>query len=343
MLAKSWITSLLLLPSLAFAQVAVRDDYPQEYIVQPGDTLWDISSLFLEDPWKWPDIWYVNPQIENPHLIYPGDILRLRYVDGQPRLELARRTASTPSTTVRLSPEMRTLPSLQAIDSIPLDAIREFFSRTRVIDEDTAENAPYVLAGPQGRTLMGAGDDLYARGSFSPDVQIFQIYRVGDGYRDPVTRDVLGIRADYMGSVRRARLDGDIARLSVYESASEINIGDILLPLQQDQLDPVIFPSIPAAPVNGEIMAVEGGVSNIGQLDVVALNVGRDQGLSPGHVLAVMQRGERVRDRVEGGSVQLPDEQAGVLMIFRTLERMSFALVLEAQRPLSVGDRLALP
>lgn len=337
MMLKSWITALLLLPSLAIAQV-VRDDRPQEYIVQRGDTLWDISAMFLEDPWVWPQIWYVNPQIENPHLIYPGDILRLRYVDGQPRLELSRG-----SSVMRLSPEMREMPSREAIDSIPLDAIREFFSRTRVIDEDTAEMAPYVVAGPQSRILMGAGDDLYARGDFSDGVQVFQIYRVGDDYRDPATRDVIGTRAEFMGSARAPVLSDDVAKLNVYESVSEINIGDILLPLQQDQLDPVIFPAVPDFPVSGEIIAVEGGVSHIGQLDVVALNVGRSGGLAPGHVLAVMQRGERVRDRVQGGSIQLPDEQAGVLMIFRSLDRMSFGLVLEAQQPLAVGDLIALP
>jgi LysM domain len=338
MLLKFWITALLLLPSLVFGQVAVREDRPQEYIVQPGDTLWDISALFLQDPWVWPQIWYVNPQIENPHLIYPGDVLRLRYVDGQPQLQLTRGTSA-----VRLSPEMRTMPTRQAIDSIPLDAIREFFSRTRVIDEATAEAAPYVVAGQQSRILVGAGDDLFARGDFSASTQVFQIYRVGDDYKDPVTRDVIGIRADYMGSARSPQVKGDIAKLNVYESASEINVGDILLPLQQDQLDPLIFPAVPDFAVDGQIIAVDGGVSNIGQLDVVALNLGRDAGLMPGHVLAVMQRGERVRDRVAGGSVQLPDEQSGTLIIFRSLERMSFGLILEAQRPLAVGDRIALP
>lgn len=338
MMPKSWIIALLLLPTLVFAQ-SVRDDRPQEYIVQSGDTLWDISALFLEDPWVWPEIWYVNPQIENPHLIYPGDILRLRYVDGEPQLQLTRGTSSV----VRLSPEMRELPSRQAIDSIPLEAIREFFSRTRVIDRDTAKTAPYVVAGPQSRILVGSGDELYARGDFSDGLQVFQIYRVGEDYRDPVTQEIIGTRAEFMGSARNPVVTGEVGKLQVYESASEINIGDILLPLQQDQMDPVILPAVPSFPVDGEVIAVEGGVSHIGQLDVVALNIGRDWGLAPGHVLAVMQRGERVRDRVAGGNVQLPDEQAGVLMIFRSLDRMSFGLILEAELPLAVGDRVALP
>lgn len=337
MMLRSWMTALLLLPTLVFGQT-VRDDRPQEYIVQRGDTLWDISAMFLEDPWVWPQIWYVNPQIENPHLIYPGDILRLRYVDGQPRLELARG-----SSVVKLSPEMRELPTSQAIDSIPLEAIREFFSRTRVVDEETIEAAPYVVAGPQNRILVGAGDSLYARGDFPAGVQVYQIYRIGDEYRDPETREVIGIRAEYMGSARSPELTGDIGKLNVYESESEINVGDILLPLQQDELDPVIFPAVPDFNVSGEIIAVEGGVSHIGQLDVVALSEGRSAGLAPGHVLAIMQRGERVRDRVQGGTVQLPDEQAGVLMVFRSLDQMSFGLILEAEQPLAVGDVIALP
>ncbi len=338
---RSWVFAIILLPVLAVGQPSLRDDLPQQYVVQRGDTLWDISALFLRDPWQWPQIWYANPQIENPHLIYPGDIIRLVYRDGEPRLELVRGQPS--STAIRLSPEMRELPGRTAIDSIPLEAVREFFSRTLVIDRDTAENAPYVVAGPDGRIMVGAGDQLYARGEFPADTQVFRIYRVGDPYRDPATGRVIGLRAESKGAARRARIHGEVVTLDVYESSSEINIGDILLPLDQDRLDPMIFPAVPGHPVKGEIIAVEGGVSHIGQLNVVALNVGADAGLEQGHVLAVMKRGERVRDRIGGGSVQLPDEQSGVLMIFRVLDRMSFGLILEAERPMAVGDRLALP
>jgi hypothetical protein len=339
MLPKSWILFLVLLPSLVLAQVGVRDDVPQQYVVQPGDTLWDISATFLQSPWKWPEIWYVNPQIENPHLIYPGDIIRLVYVNGEPRLELVRGTGGV----VKLSPEIRNLPPRTAIDSIPLDAVREFFSNTRVLDKEVIEAAPYVVAGPEGRIMVGAGDKLYARGEFPEDLQVYQIYRVGDPYRDPATAEIIGIRAEAMGGVRLDKRNGEVGTFTVYDSHSEIIIGDILLPLQQDQLDPVIVPAVPAYEITGEIIAVEGGVSHIGQLDVVALNIGQDWGLSPGHVLAVMQRGERVRDRVKGGYIDLPDERSGILMIFRSLERMSFGLILEAERPIAVGDQLALP
>lgn len=338
--------SLGVLLSLTIAQVQAQNieltpDYPEVYVVQPGDTLWDISALFLKDPWLWPSIWQINEQVANPHLIYPGDRLRLVFVDGQPRLVPDTQPAS--DRVVRLTPQMTSIPVDEAITAIPLDQIREFFSQTRVLSEDEVESAPYMVAGPESRIMIGQGDRLYARGEMTPGVNLYQVFRVGERYRDPDTRDWIGTRAELMGTARLESVQGEVASLTLTGSHREIIPGDILLPIRQQDLDAVFYPRVPAEPVDGEIIAVEVGVNYIGQLDVVAINRGLDHGIANGLVLEVQERGERVRDRVEGGRVQLPDERAGVLIVFRTLPRMSFGLILEAEKPLAVGFPVTNP
>lgn len=332
--------------TLTQAQVVLNADHPDAYVVKSGDTLWDISALFLRDPWLWPSIWQINPQIENPHLIYPGDVVRLIYVDGQPRLVMDSSGASRPagaSGLVRLTPQMTSIPREQAIASIPISQIREFFTGTRVLTEEQAEAAPYMVAGPERRIMVGQNDPLYARGTLTPGITLYQIYRVGDPYRDPGSRQVLGLRAQLMGTARFESQSPDVSRFAVLESTQEIMPGDILLPLEQDNLDAVLYPRAPDVPVSAQIIGVEGGISHIGQLNVVALNRGAAAGIANGMVLGVMESGERVRDRIGGGSVQLPDERAGLLIVFKTLPNLSFGLILEAEKPLAVGSPVVNP
>lgn len=319
----------LLVSAASFSQ-NLKVDHPEEYVVKKGDTLWDISAMFLDDPWLWPEIWHINEQVANPHLIYPGDVLRLIYVDGQPRIVLDKGV-------IKLSPQIRSVSHEDAITSIPLDAVREFFTKNRVVTQEELEAAPYMLSGPEGRIMVGAGDTLYARGPFERGVNVYQIFREGDEYRDPETGDLLGIRGESKGTARYQNTSGEISRVGVIESIAEIAIGDRLLPLEQDQLDPQLFPTIPRDPVFGQIIAVEGGVSQIGMLDVVAINRGQDANLEIGHLLAIMQSGDEVRDRVAGGTVRLPDEQSGMLMVFKVYDQMSFGLVLDVEKVLEVG------
>jgi len=323
------IAACALLAGAVNAQV-LRTGHPETYVVQRGDTLWDISARFLEDPWLWPEIWHINEQVANPHLIYPGDVLRLIYVNGKPQLVLDRGE-------VKLSPQIRETARPQAIASIPLDAIRDFFSKNQVVTEEHLESAPYMVAGPDGRIMVGMGDPLYARGSSEPGVNVYGIFSSSEEYRDPETGDLLGVRAEAKGTARFMSSSSDVMRLNVLESYAEISLGDRFFPLEQDQLDPQIFPAVPENILFGEIISVEGGVSQISSYDVVAINRGRDSDLEVGHLLAIMEEGEVVRDRVEGGTVRLPDEQAGVLMVFKIYERMSFGLVLSADKVLSVG------
>lgn len=321
--------------------IQLTPDYPDVYVVTPGDTLWDISALFLQDPWLWPEIWQINEQVENPHFIYPGDRLRLVFVDGQPRL--VTDAMPTSDRVVRLTPQMTSMPVDEAITAIPLDQIREFFSQARVLSEEEIESAPYMVAGPESRIMIGQGDRMYSRGVLTPGVNLYQVYRVGERYRDPETREWLGTRAELMGTARLESVSGEVGSLTLTSSASEIIPGDLLFPIQQQDMDAVFFPRVPSSTINGEIIAVEGGVNYIGQLDVVAINRGLEHDISNGLVLQVLDRGEQVRDRVEGGRVQLPDERAGVLIVFRTLPKMSFGLVLEAEKPLAVGSPITNP
>lgn len=321
----------------AVAQSPLNDQVPDEYVVKRGDTLWDISGVFLRHPWMWPEIWHVNPQISNPHLIYPGDVIRLIYVDGQPRLTVNR------GRDVHLSPQIREMAHAEAIPAIPLDVINNFLSRTRVVGPGELEAAPYVLAGTDRRILTGMGDDLYARGELPDGIAAFGLYRQGDNYVDPDTGELLGIQAEDVGTARVRAVEGDIATLGASRSTREIRPGDRLLPHEERRIAANFYPSSSLMELDGQIIGVEGGVSQVGRLSVVALNRGARDGLIEGNVLAIYKRGESIVDRVRQERVTLPAERAGVLMVFRTFEKMSFALVMEADRSLSVGDLLRMP
>ncbi len=330
----------LALQVMAADPVALRSDHPDEYVVKRGDTLWDISGRFLEQPWLWPEIWQVNPQIANPHLIYPGDRLSLIYIDGRPWLALNRGTGGV----VKLSPEVRSSPLDDAIPAIPLEEINAFLTRSRIVSGNELEEAPYVVAGAGAHVVTGAGDNLYARGgSFPPGERSYGIFRAGQVFVDPVTNEILGKEALEIGAGKMTDLESGMATLAVNKSNEEIRAGDRLLPMMEQKITATFFPSAPEAEISGVILAVEGGVTQIGHLDVVAINRGAREGLKDGNVLEISKRGEMVLDPMTRESVRLPATRAGLLMIFRTFEKMSYGLVLHATQPLSVMDTVANP
>lgn len=337
------VVAIWLLSLFSWAQDATfRSDHPDEYTVQKGDTLWDISNRFLNTPWHWPEIWHVNPTIKNPHLIYPGDVIRLVYIDGEPRLTLDRTHKLAPGET-KLSPSVRVLDRDDAITAIPLDRIDSFLSQSRIVSEEQLKQAPYMLAGPERRVIVGEGDRAYARGDFGEDLNNYSVYRRDRVYEDPVTGEYLGTHALSIGSVNLLATEGDVGTLRVTRSSQELRPADRLLPNEERTIDSTFYPSAPDGDIKGLIMAVEGGVTQVGKMDVVMVNRGEREGLLVGNVLAVYKQGETVRDRVTNERVKLPDERAGLVMVFRTFEKMSFALVLEAERPLAVDDKLLNP
>lgn len=311
----------------------LRSDVPDTYTVVKGDTLWDISGRFLQNAWMWPEIWHVNPQISNPHLIYPGDVIKLVYIDGKPRLSVDR----------KLSPKVHVVGQDKAITTIPLDKIASFLSKARIVSPEELKKAPYVISGESEHLLTGKGDKLYARGTFDPEINAYGIYREGETFKDPQTLELLGVYAYGIGAAKMRALDGDIATLLATRSQQEIRINDRLLVDDGQGIDSTFVPSAPATEIEGEIIFVEGGVSQVGKMSVVLLNRGAREGLVAGNVMAVYKRGAVVRDSVRGDKVTLPDERSGLVMVFKTFEKLSLGLVLEAEQPLSVSDKVRNP
>lgn len=325
----------------AYAEnITLRDGHPDHHTVVKGDTLWDISAMFLRDPWLWPEIWQVNPQIANPHLIFPGDVVRLVYLDGKPRIKVQR---GPNSNTVRISPKMRLSAVENAIPAIPLEKINAFLTSSRIVGEGELEKAPYVLAGGNRHLITGAGDELYAKGAFDEADAVYGVYRKGKSFFDPETKELLGIAALDIGGVKKLEVDGDLGTFQVNRSTEEIRNEDRLLPNVERRITATFMPSAPSSEIEGHIAAVEGGVTQIGFMDIVILNKGERDGLAEGNVLAIDRVGERVRDPITKKSVKLPDVRSGLLMVFRTYERMSYGLVLRATRPLAVMDRVHNP
>jgi hypothetical protein len=318
--------------------VELSEGAPETYTVKKGDTLWDISGRFLEKPWLWPELWDVNPQIDNPHLIYPGDELYLVYVDGKPRLRVRRGD-------MKLSPTMRVSPLDLAIPAIPLDEIGAFLKRHRILGADELNDSAYVVAGSQGHLISAPGDRVYGRGPFPDDERAYGIYRAGEAYRDPVSDELLGYQAQDIGSARLLSSNRDeVTELEVTRVTEEVRVTDRLLPNEERILDATFYPRAPESEIeDGYMIAVDGGVTQIGPLDIVVLNRGERDGLTIGNVLAIYQSGELVFDEVARDNVRLPDVRAGLAMVFETGEKASYAVVLKASHPLKVGDKVKNP
>ena len=317
----------------------LRDNAPSVHTVVKGDTLWDISGTFLSNPWMWPEIWHVNTQIENPHLIYPGDKIRLIFTDGQPRL-----TLDTSGRIYKLEPKAHVLSAGEAIETIPLENINSFLTRSRVVDRKEFLLQPYVVSGFDEHLISGEGDDVYVRGQVDDVRTVYGVYREAEQFVDPDTKEKLGMLARDIGSAEVVKKSGEeIATLRMTRSTEEVRAGDRVLRQEERPIESTFYPSPPVGDVNGYILAVEEGVNQVGKLDVVVINKGSRELMSVGNVLAVHKRGARIRDRVAGGWVDLPDERAGLIMVFRVFEKVSLALVLEASQGLTVNDKVTNP
>jgi len=322
--------------------VELNPTHPERYTVVRGDTLWDIAGRFLREPWLWPEVWHVNPQIKNPHLIYPGDVISLTYADGRPLLSLVRGSHD-----VKLSPTVRSTPLDSAIPSIPIDAIHQFLSRPYVVGKQDLDAGPYIVAHANEHLVGGAGNRIYVRGidmSATPG-QRFDILRLGDAYQDAETGEILGYEGLYIGDAR-LEATGDPATLELVSTKQETRKGDRLVPVAKDTPLTAFFPSAPDHPVHGSIISVLGGVTQIGQYQVVVLDRGEQDGLEKGTVLAIDGRGETIKDDITPDpwdKITLPDELAGHLMVFRSFPRVSFALVMDAIRAIHVLDRVRNP
>jgi hypothetical protein len=297
----------------------LRPDHPDRYIVQRGDTLWDISERFLEEPWRWPDVWEANPQIENPHLIYPGDELYLTYRDGRPIIR-ARRGV------VRLSPRVRAEPlDGGAIPTIPVDAIQQFLTRPRVVTEGEFDAAPYLLSVGREALMARPGEKVYARRLQATEGELYSIYRKGQAYVDPATGEHLGFEAIHVADAVVDRV-GDPATLIITRMTREVVVGDRLAPAEEDEIYQGYMPRPPDGDMEGQIISVFDGVSQIGQYHVVVLNLGAREGLAPGHVFGVFQT-ELVEDPLAPDAVLVEYERRAREREERTEKDTAFAFV----------------
>lgn len=329
---------------------------PESHTVQRGDTLWDISKLFLKSPWRWPQLWGMNmQQIRNPHLIYPGQVLVLVKSDGRAMLRLATETSSAPSNTVKLSPRVRSeLLANGAIASLPLHIIGPFLNEAVVFDTDELARAPRIVATQEGRVIVSRGETAYVRGDLG-GARSFRLFREPKPMIDPESRQVLGYEATYVGTAEFVREGGMApgsdgkpvvvpATFVVNNTRLEAGVGDRLSPVPPSDLT-AYAPHAPNAPIDGRILSVYGEAVLAGQNQIVALNRGAKDGLERGHVLALWRAGARAVDRTDGQrtAMRLPDERHGLLFVFRVFDRVSYALILSVQDPVGVGDRFTQP
>lgn len=333
------IASLVLGSLNAFSQSdsPLADDHPNEYTVQVGDTLWDIAATFLKDPWYWPEIWYINPDIVNPHLIYPGDVLGLVYVEGRQMVTPIRGSSH------RLSPVARATPLTEAVTSVSYDSISAFLATGAVVAKEQVDILPYIVASKGDHLVASAGNTVYVRRNTDDTPgQRYSIVHIGDELVDPDNGNrVIGYQGLMVGS-GTLRRGGDPSTLAITESTMEAKQGDILVALEPTY--PLnFFPKAPSGDIDGRIISVIGGVSQIGQYMVVVMNRGTNNGLTVGDVLTVFQDGPEVVDHVEGGTVKLPDEAAGTVMVFRAYDEISFGLVMEATTAIHNHDHVRNP
>jgi hypothetical protein len=322
------------------------------YTVKKGDTLWGIASMYLKDPWLWPEVWIINPQVPNPHLIYPGDKLALAYGAGG-RMEVRLEEAGL----TRLDPRLRSDPLASAIPTIPYSAIAAFLSRPTLMSEDEIRHAPYVLAFRDMHQVAGNEIEVYIQNLQAAENSRYAVMHISNPLRDPDDGKLLGYEGIYTGTALVKR-PGKPAKAVMIDAARETLAGDRLV--SSDNQVPVNFtPSVPTSQVRGNIISVVGATDLVGQFYVVAINRGKHHGIEPGTVLAVDQAGEEVRDLWEGGRsitnsmngfnttfvprVRLPDERAGTMLVFKVYDRMSYGLIVGASNIIHNGAPVRNP
>lgn len=317
--------------------VALADDAPDSYTVVKGDTLWGISGRFLQQPWRWPEVWRLNrDEIRNPHLIYPGQVILLDR--SGPWLSIGRRIGGD----VKLSPRIYDEEAGRAIASIPVRAIEPFLTKPLVVDQAGLEGAATIVATETSRVMLGTGDTLFAK-NVRDDVEVWQIFRPARPLVDPATNEVIAYEAVHLGAARVTERT-DPATLEIISATEEIGTGDLMMPSEQ----PSVFAYVPHAPdkaMDGRLVSIHRGVAETGRLNVVALNIGEREGLEPGHVLALYRNRGIAEYKDENGkeSFQLPEKRYGLVFVFRTFERVSYALVMDSDGPVTVGDSVRKP
>ena len=341
------IITLILFPGLLSItpikaeETALRNDSPGHHVVVPGDTLWGIASRFLKDPWRWPEIWGFNrAQVKNPHKIYPGDVAILEKTPHGARLRLSDDDEYGVKT-VKLSPKIRTEQSgTSAIPSIPAAAIEPFLSQPLIIEKNGLDSAPYILGSSEGRVALSTGNTAYVSELPKDKGTAWQIFRPGKALKDPDQKDsILGYEATYLGNAKVTAF-AEVSTAIITHASEEILKGDRLVPAPGTIFNNYA-PHAPDFSLNGRIISVYGGVTEIGRGDIVALNKGGSDGLEMGHVLAIYRRSQA--KSLQGQMVQLPDERTGLVFVFRVFDKIAYALVVQSTQSIKVLDAVKTP
>jgi hypothetical protein len=323
--------------SFAAESPILAADYPQRYTVVDGDTLWAISGRFLRDPWRWPEVWQGNPQVENPDLIYPGDVLVMTFIDGKPSLRSLRRE------TVRLSPTARPLDYADAIPAIDPSAIQAYINAPLVTDENEMAEAGYIVDGFENHLIMGKYDQFYARGIDNQEADEYRVFRPGRHFVDPVSEESLGWEAEHIADARMLRA-GDPSRLSILNSYSDVSIRDRLRPIDKKESLPFFYPKAPSnVNLRGVILQPKTQTTEIGALSVVAITLGEREGVSPGDVFRILSQSMIKKDPMTKEQYSIPEEKIGLLLVFRTFEKVSYAIVTNSSRSIRPLDIVVSP
>ena len=331
------------------ATCAFRPDAPDQHVVARGDTLWDISGAFLQNPWCWPQVWGMNrEEIRNPHWIFPKQVIYFDRTRGRLSLNRPDQDADARALPLtRLSPQLRTEGlGREAVPSIPAGVIEPFLTQPLVVETADLRAAPRIVASQEGHVYLGKGDKLYVRGDLKGGSS-FQVFRPGSVLKDPETGAELAREALYLGTVALQAQAGpgtDVHTFTVTSSAQEIGVGDLLIPAPPTPMRNYV-PHPPDRQVDARVMSIYSGVKYAGQSQVVTVNRGSVDGLDVGSVLQLYHFGKTVPDPTRRGflgigksMIKLPDEQYGTLFIFRVFENVSYGLIMQVAAPVEVGD-----
>ncbi len=347
------ITSLSLADSLAEGAtsnnettIKLKPGHPQQYTVQKGDTLWDISGKFLEQPWYWPEIWQANKQIENPNLIYPGDHLTLIYIDGRPYITRDKYGKRT----VHLSPKTRIAELDLAIPTIPLDIIAPYLTKNRIVNPHEYNQLPYIVGISDNHLSASTGNTIYVKGiPTGANDKNFGVYRSGTYYRSPKTNKVLGHELIYLGKGHLLK-SGSPSSILIEKAKAEIFRKHRVIPIAKNTVvDANFLPKASLMKKSASIIGVltvgiQPGVSMVGSMDVVVIDAGLKDGIEIGDVFNIYKKGNVEDDPIQkDAQIQLPDENSGNLMVFRPFNHLSYALVLDTKTSLRIGDVIKSP
>ncbi|MCG6871637.1 MAG: LysM peptidoglycan-binding domain-containing protein [Gammaproteobacteria bacterium] len=341
-MARTWFVMVAALLAAGVANAAeLRPDAPDRYTVVKGDTLWGISERFLNDPWAWPKVWKANPQIENPNLIYPGDVVVLDTdANGNPSLRVLRRERPT----VKLSPTAYSEALEGAVTTIPPEAIQPFLAEARVLPVAQLRAAGYVAQGVKDALVLGKYSRFYARG-LEPGAARgtqYQVFRLGEAIIDPETSELLGHEGIYLGEASLLQ-GGETAKLRVISSRQEILPGDRLLPASGEVVIPRYFPHAPDKPLRGRVLRVQGGVREAGKGSILLINLGSREGIEQAHVLRIHRSPGRRLDPVTRATYFPPNEPTGMLLVFAVFDKTSYGLVMRSSGAVVVGDTVTTP